>query len=79
MCGPPRPSSGGRIAVLFPAAPKASQINSCSILFTNPDAAATRAIFRGQAGLDLQAPIDLRIEYVHIYIPPVRRRQRQRQ
>lgn len=69
MCGPSRPSSGGRIAVLFPTAPTPSQINSYSILFHNPESASTKATFRAGPGcLDLQTPIDLRIEYVYIWI-----------
>lgn len=66
MCGPPRPSSGGRIAVLFPAS--SSSANSYSVLFHNSKE-NTQATFRADnndidtlAALWGSSAIDLRIE-----------------
>lgn len=66
MCGPSRPSSGGRIAVLFPASSPSS--NSYSVLFHN-NRENTQATFRADnddintlAMLRGCSSIDLRIE-----------------
>ena len=66
MCGPPRPSSGGRIAVLFPASSSSS--SSYSVLFHN-SRENTQATFRADnndieslAALRGCSAIDLRIE-----------------
>ena len=71
MCGPTRPSSGGRIAVLFPASSSAA--NSYSVLFHNSKE-NTQATFRADnndieslAALRGCSAIDLRIEYVSPY------------
>lgn len=73
MCGPPRPSSGGRIAVLFPASSSSS--SSYSVLFHN-SRENTQATFRADnndieslAALRGCSAIDLRIEYVPNPLP----------
>lgn len=81
MCGPPRASSGGRIAVVFPSSPSKSNINSYSVLFHNHNhntapQETTKATFRAckndSSTLDVlrgSSSIDLRIEYAYTSFP----------
>lgn len=69
MCGPARPSSGNRIAIMFPSSSLPMNMSSYSLSFREMEDGITKAVFRMTDPSTYDrfqscSGIDLRIEYV---------------